>query len=159
MKTKVQKLDLIYSDPGNQPDPGYMRGLKRVQRRATCVSKGGQMKLQVICDRHGMQTLEQMVCHAACILSCGCKIQAVNGSFEQIFAGKSGHTKWSPMGTPKRSKQLKMYDKATGPCPYCGRTEHWYNGVPLRAFCWGTGKKPHRQWRKLIPGGLQPYKE
>lgn len=98
MKTKVQKLDLIYSDPGNQPDPGYMRGLKRVQRRATCVSKGGQMKLQVICDRHGMQTLEQMVCHAACILSCGCKIQAVNGSFEQIFAGKSGHTKLTVVG-------------------------------------------------------------
>jgi hypothetical protein len=57
----------------------------------------------------------------------------------------------------KRSKHLRAFDKATGPCPYCKKKEHWYNGVPLRAFCWGTEKKPHREWRKLIPGKLQPY--
>jgi len=55
--------------------------------------------------------------------------------------------------------KLKEYDKATGPCPYCGRKEHWYNDVPLRAFCWGTEKKPHREWHKKVPGKLQPYKE
>jgi hypothetical protein len=44
MKKKVQnkidaivnrvKLDLIYSDVGNQPASAFMRGLRRVQRRA-----------------------------------------------------------------------------------------------------------------------------
>lgn len=50
------------------------------------------------------------------------------------------------------------FDKAVGPCPYCGKTKHWYNDVPLRAFCWGSEENPHREWKKLVPAKLNPYK-
>lgn len=49
------------------------------------------------------------------------------------------------------------FDKELGACPRCGRTKHWYNGVPLKAFCWGTDESPHREWSKLVPAGLNPY--
>lgn len=52
----------------------------------------------------------------------------------------------------------RAYDKAVGPCPYCGKKDHWYNDLPLKAYCWGPERKPHREWHKLVPGKLQPYK-
>lgn len=51
----------------------------------------------------------------------------------------------------------KAMDEAVGPCPHCGSTEHWYNDVPLKAFCWGTEKKRHRQWSKVVPPPYNPY--
>jgi hypothetical protein len=60
--------------------------------------------------------------------------------------------------TQIRPNFLRQYDKSVGPCKYCGKKTHWYNDVPLRAFCWGTIKKPYKEWRKLVPLPLQPYK-
>lgn len=41
---------------------------------------------------------------------------------------------------------MKQYDVAVGPCPKCGKKEgFWYNDVPLKAFCWGTVEKPHKE--------------
>lgn len=57
----------------------------------------------------------------------------------------------------ERSQLLKDYDKAVGSCPYCKSKRHWYNDVPLRAFCWGSENKSHREWRKIVPGKLNPY--
>lgn len=64
-----------------------------------------------------------------------------------------------PKKSVKANKDfLTDFDKAVGPCPYCGKKgHHWYNDVPLRAFCWGTEKKPHREWHKIVPRPLQPY--
>jgi hypothetical protein len=48
--------------------------------------------------------------------------------------------------------------KAVGKCPYCGRLKDlWLNDVPLKAFCWGTEKKPHKEWKKTIPRPYNPY--
>jgi endogenous inhibitor of DNA gyrase (YacG/DUF329 family) len=47
--------------------------------------------------------------------------------------------------------ELKKIYEAVGPCPYCGKKKTWLNDVPLRAFCWGTEQKPHREWHKLVP--------
>lgn len=51
----------------------------------------------------------------------------------------------------------KKYDEVVGPCPHCGKKEHWYNDVPLRAFCWGTDEKPHAEWSKMVPPKHNPY--
>ncbi len=56
--------------------------------------------------------------------------------------------------TPKE----KEIDKAVGACPNCGATKHWYNDVPLKAFCWGTEENPHKEWSKVVPAPFQPYK-
>jgi len=49
-------------------------------------------------------------------------------------------------------KEILAIKKSVGPCPYCGKLEDlWLNDVPLRAFCWGTEDKPHREWHKLVP--------
>ena len=50
--------------------------------------------------------------------------------------------------------------KAAGmSCPVCGNTEPWFNGVPLRAFCWGgkAGKSEHNEWGELVPPPFNPY--
>lgn len=47
--------------------------------------------------------------------------------------------------------------KAAGPCPVCGETDLWLNGVPLKAFCWGTEEKEHPQWSKVVPAPHNPY--
>lgn len=58
----------------------------------------------------------------------------------------------------KSSKKLSIYEKAVGACPYCGKQKGlWFNDVPLRAFCWGTEKKPHKEWKKLVPPPANPY--
>lgn len=47
---------------------------------------------------------------------------------------------------------MKSFDIAVGPCPKCGKKEKfWYNDIPLRAFCWGTEDKPHKEWSKRVP--------
>ena len=51
----------------------------------------------------------------------------------------------------------KKLDIAVGPCRICGATTHWYNDVPLKAFCWGSEKKPHKQWSKIVPRPFNPY--
>lgn len=56
-----------------------------------------------------------------------------------------------------RLKAVKTLDEVVGPCPICKRKEHWYNDVPLRAFCWGTDKKEHSEWSKLVPPPYNPY--
>lgn len=43
------------------------------------------------------------------------------------------------------------------PCPKCGSTKHWYNDVPLKAFCYGTEEKPHKEWSKIVPKSHNPY--
>ena len=53
----------------------------------------------------------------------------------------------------------KKYDVAVGPCPHCGKKEHWYNDVPLAAFCWGTDENPHKEWKKVVPRKMNPYKK
>jgi len=57
---------------------------------------------------------------------------------------------------------VKKYDDAVGPCPVCGRKRHWYNDVPLRAFCWGAGGSDeedadHGEASCVVPDPLQPY--
>ena len=47
--------------------------------------------------------------------------------------------------------------KAVGPCPLCGSTDLWFNDVPLKAFCWGSEKKPHKEWSKIVPPPYNPY--
>jgi len=47
--------------------------------------------------------------------------------------------------------------KAVGPCPKCGGLAHWYNDVPLRAFCWGGEGKEHKEWSKEVPIPHNPY--
>lgn len=59
----------------------------------------------------------------------------------------------------ERRSIIKLYNKTIGPCPYCGSKKHWYNDVPLRAFCFGSIKKPHKEWHKKLPKKLQPYQE
>jgi hypothetical protein len=54
---------------------------------------------------------------------------------------------------------IKKLQKAVGRCPICGRLPTWFNNIPLEAYCWGTSKKPHMEWSKIIPGKAQPYKE
>jgi hypothetical protein len=46
---------------------------------------------------------------------------------------------------------------AAGPCPHCGRVDHWLNDVPLSAFCNGTEAKPHREWQRRVPVPFNPY--
>lgn len=58
----------------------------------------------------------------------------------------------------RRTKLQQKQDASVGPCPRCGkRTHFWYNDVPLRAFCWGTEEKEHREWSKVIPRPFNPY--
>ena len=44
-------------------------------------------------------------------------------------------------------------DKAVGACPECGSMRHWYNNVPLTAYCWGTSDNPHEEWSERVPLG------
>lgn len=57
---------------------------------------------------------------------------------------------------------MKKYDDAVGPCPVCGRKKHWYNDVPLKAFCWGANgsdeaDSDHGEASCVVPDPLQPY--
>jgi len=57
---------------------------------------------------------------------------------------------------------MKKYDDVIGPCPVCGRKKHWYNGVPLKAFCSGasgSGEEDadHGEASCVVPDPLQPY--
>jgi hypothetical protein len=51
---------------------------------------------------------------------------------------------------------------AAGPCPHCGRMDTWLNDIPMKAFCRGTDKQPHKTWEKVVPipynPNLQGYK-
>jgi len=47
---------------------------------------------------------------------------------------------------------VKRLNATVGPCPTCGRTEHWFNDIPLRAFCWGTEDKEHPEMSRLADG-------
>jgi len=60
---------------------------------------------------------------------------------------------------PKEKKiSVMAMKKAVGPCPRCGAIKTlWLNDVPLRAFCWGTEEKPHKEWHKIIPRPFNPY--
>lgn len=42
-------------------------------------------------------------------------------------------------------------------CGKCGKVITWYNDVPLRAFCWGTEKREHKEWSKIVPRPHNPY--
>jgi hypothetical protein len=57
----------------------------------------------------------------------------------------------------KNVGEVTERDKAVGPCPRCKNQKHWYNDVPLKAFCWGTENKPHKEWNKLVPKPHNPY--
>ena len=52
---------------------------------------------------------------------------------------------------------LNVRQKAVGKCPVCHKHPDWFNDVPLRAFCWGTEKRPHNEMSRVVPGKLQPY--
>jgi hypothetical protein len=49
------------------------------------------------------------------------------------------------------------FQRAVGVCPKCGRYPTWFNDVPLRAFCWGTDKKPHIEMSRVVPDPAQIY--
>jgi hypothetical protein len=57
-----------------------------------------------------------------------------------------------------RSKLLPE-QAAVGPCPYCGRVDHWLNDVPLKAVCSGTGNEAvfHPLWERVVPAPFNPY--
>lgn len=44
-------------------------------------------------------------------------------------------------------------------CPRCGKTDLWFNDVPLRAFCWGdeAAGTEHAEWSALVPPPFNPY--
>jgi len=43
-------------------------------------------------------------------------------------------------------------------CACCGRVRGlWFNDVPLRAFCWGKKKSPHKEWSKQVLAKFNPY--
>jgi hypothetical protein len=46
---------------------------------------------------------------------------------------------------------ISEMQKAVGHCPHCKKYPKWFNDIPLRAFCWGTEKKEHKEWSKLVP--------
>jgi len=50
-----------------------------------------------------------------------------------------------------------LRNKAVGPCSLCGRTDWWWNSVPLIGFCWGQSGREHVEVRVLPPIRLQPY--
>jgi len=54
---------------------------------------------------------------------------------------------------------MKKYDDAVGPCPVCGKKKHWYNDVPLKAFCWGKKgeEDTHGEASCVVPDPHQPY--
>lgn len=58
---------------------------------------------------------------------------------------------------PTRSALGRLRDQVIGPCPRCGRTEHWYNDVPLRGSCWGPENAEHPEWTVLVPPPFNPY--
>lgn len=35
-------------------------------------------------------------------------------------------------------------------CSICGKSNLWVNDIPLKYFCWGTEKNPHKEWTKLV---------
>lgn len=53
------------------------------------------------------------------------------------------------MGESSERMITKYWEKME--CPYCHKKEGdlWYNNVPLRAYCLGTDKKPHKEWSKI----------
>jgi hypothetical protein len=55
------------------------------------------------------------------------------------------------------SNTLTIRQKAVGKCPKCKKHPTWFNDVPLRAFCWGTDKKPHVEMTRVVPGKAQTY--
>ncbi|MGG6267130.1 hypothetical protein ACQ4M3_13260 [Leptolyngbya sp. AN03gr2] len=46
---------------------------------------------------------------------------------------------------------------AAGPCPRCGRLDHWLNNIPLTAYCYGSEENPHEEWSTVIPTPFNPY--
>jgi hypothetical protein len=58
----------------------------------------------------------------------------------------------------ERKIKIKDMEAAVGPCPYCGKKNNlWMNDVPLKVFCWGSEKNPHKEWTKIIPRPYNPY--
>lgn len=54
-------------------------------------------------------------------------------------------------------RTIKDYQDAVGPCPLCGKTPGWFNDIPLKAYCWGTGNDEHPCVYKVVPSPYQPY--
>lgn len=51
----------------------------------------------------------------------------------------------------------KQMNRAVGPCLKCGAKEHWYNNVPLTAYCYGSETHPHCEVSKVVPSPYQIY--
>jgi len=49
------------------------------------------------------------------------------------------------------------FQKAVGKCPICNKYPFWFNDVPLKAYCSGSEKKPHKEWTKVVPTPHNPY--
>ncbi len=49
------------------------------------------------------------------------------------------------------SEIIKRLQGSVPVCPHCGQKPHWFNNIPLTAFCWGTESDPHREWRCIVP--------
>lgn len=56
-----------------------------------------------------------------------------------------------------RKITTKQMNKSVGPCPKCGRKEHWFNNVPLTAYCYGPEENPHPEVSRVVPSPFQIY--
>ncbi len=52
---------------------------------------------------------------------------------------------------------LSTRQLSVGRCPFCNKYPEWFNDVPLRAFCWGTDRRPHLEASRVVTGKAQPY--
>lgn len=60
------------------------------------------------------------------------------------------------------TKYPNKLQKAVGRCPYCKRYPFWFNDIPLKAYCGGTGENGisnHREWIKVVPKSANPYRK
>ena len=57
----------------------------------------------------------------------------------------------------KNPQTTEAMSKAIGKCPKCGRIIKWFNGIPLKGFCWGTEEEEHSEYSALVPPKLNPY--
>lgn len=69
------------------------------------------------------------------------------------------HTKHTPRKFIQDGDFYVKPREAIGPCPKCGDWNWWFNDVPLRAFCWGSEEKPHREVVRLVPKPWNLYLE
>jgi hypothetical protein len=55
------------------------------------------------------------------------------------------------------SEHTKMAQESVGPCPICGVLPHWFNNIPLMAYCYGSEGNEHPEATRIITGKAQPY--